>query len=368
MADDSQGLLGEIGQGLSKALPYALGAGIGLASGGGALGALAGAAAAQPDPEVEMKRQELAMEWQKLQIESKQAQMSLGREQSWNDYVKTLPEADQAIAREDPQSYIANTLQQKNWALTKKTFQNDPEFKAQNGGKDLDTILNLPPSVGGPILAKYMEARASKQFPGGVKTRLNPDGTTTMIGIDANGNGVPIPGGEGVSPKLIKGANEGASKIKVYGPGGSVKMVDLPAGETYTPAAGESLTAPGKPISPATLETLATKAYTDATNTTKTGYFGTTYGASAADRKANAMGAYVQQLIAAGVDPDKAQEYADKYVAPKFPRELKAKSGAAPAAASARAVPKNLWGKKGIVGPDGKKWNIDKFGKPTLAS
>jgi hypothetical protein len=366
MADDSQGLLGEIGQGLSKALPYALGAGIGLASGGGALGALAGAASAQPDPEVEMKRQELAMEWQKLQIESKQAQMSLGREQSWNDYVKTLPKADQAIAREDPQSYIAETLQQKNWDLTKKTFAQDPQFKSAQGGDDLNAILALPPNVGQPLLEKYMAARASGKFPNGVKSVLNSDGTTTLYGFGPNGEKTPL--ASGVSPKLIKGANEGASKIKVYGPGGSVKMVDLPPGETYTPAAGESLTAPGKPISPATLETLATKAYTDATNTTKTGYFGTTYGASATDRKANAMGAYVQQLIAAGVDPDKAQEYADKYVAPKFPKDLKAKGSTAGASGLPSAKPpKALWGKTGTL--NGKRVKIDKFGKVTpLAS
>jgi len=65
-----------------------------------------------------------------------------------------------------------------------------------------------------------------------------------------------------------------------------------------------------------------------------------------------AQGISKEDLLNLGVSPD--------LVGRVYP-------SAKPAAAPSRA-PKALWGKKGVTGPDGRKWNIDSMGRPRLAS
>ncbi len=167
------------------------------------------------------------------------------------------------------------------------TLQQDPDFANRLGvdEKNIKSLRALGPKEGSQVLDTLVKAKASGKYPGGVHGPVKKNGQWVYEGIGANGEVTDIPAGEPAS----------TANIELKGAEGK----------------------PSKPPSPSMLSSLATKAYNDAMVTTP-GYFGTHYGASTEDRKASAMAEFAEQLTSTGMDPDQAQELAEKYVAPKF--------------------------------------------------
>ena len=314
MADDTQqsgSMIGDIASGLGKVAQYALPAALGAAMGGvggAAAGLGMGAEGIQEQQErqveIQTKQQELALRWQQFGLESQQAQMALATAKSWQDYTSTLPDDERPLAMENPQEYTKNKIEMGQWKLGLDSLKGDPTFaKTHNvDPKAVSTIEALGPTIGKPLLEKYMESLTSGKYPNGVHATTNADGTTSLIGVGPNGETTII--ASGVSPKVIS-----------------------------TPEA--------KDKQQLDIQKQADKMAED---DTKARWWLSSDKRDAFKKQRREM--YMKQLGGEAVEGVPSPT---------------------PSAPSGPVSNKGLWGKKGVIGPDGRKWNIDTMGKATPA-
>jgi hypothetical protein len=323
MADDTQqssGIMGKVGSAIGAVLPYALPAALGAALGGAGGGIAAAGMAGEGIQEnkerqmdLQLKQQEMAMKWQQFGLESTQAQMAMKTAQSWNDYVQTLPESERAIAMENPQEYTKNKIEGGNWNLGLETLKKDHSLGAD---KDIiDSIEQMGPTAGKPILEAYIKSVTSGKFPNGVKVITNKDGTTSVLGIGPNGETTQI--ASGVAPStLAKPLNVEQKNAKA--------LQDFNAFKTGS----------GGPPVAGSMRPEAMKAYRDEA---------------------------VASMVASGTDPEVAERVASSNLGLK-PRATSTASDKLRSAgtSSIPPPPKELWGKTVTV--NGKRYQIDDKG------
>jgi hypothetical protein len=343
------GALSAVGKGITKALPYALDIGLGAAL-GGPVGAAAGLARGMGTSEEKSRQQELGMQQQDLGLRieqfglEKQKMMgALQSEQNYQGWVDSQPKDDQAMLRAVPPEARGKVITQKiqtgDWQHSLEMMK-DPEFlKAHNlTTADVSVLQGLPAEMGNKLFPEMLKA--------GQQNNLQAMKFVQQQALEAQRESAAA--GRQASSEAAAAGRQATSEA----------AQDARQKRELQSKTDKATKAP----SPSMLSNLATKAKNDAEAATKTGYFGTTIGASDADRKAAAMANFTNQLISNGMDPDKASELAERYVAPKYSLAKKpAGAGAAPA--QLPVAPKALWGK--TVTKDGKQYTIDSMGRAT---
>jgi hypothetical protein len=160
-------LLSSIGQGLSYALPAALGFAM-----GGPIGAAAGMSVAsgnRRDREAarqsELNQQALMLELQSTRADIQNKQMTLQGRMQLEQWIKGLPAPDQAAARADPLGYASYYTMQKILQIP----ENRQFLKGKLGDgalQALDLASALPRAVGVPLTRQIFSAGASAAMQG----------------------------------------------------------------------------------------------------------------------------------------------------------------------------------------------------------
>lgn len=192
--DQSQGggFLGGLGKALNYAIPAAAGAAL-----GGPMGALAGLGMGSGMSEQQMRRQEIAMEWKRLNLQSQQTAIALHDATAREDIINGLPKDEQALARADFAGWAQHKLDTETWNHTISTLNGDPEFAQSLGLGDpkmVEAIAQFGPKNGPQVLDKIVEAR--NKIMGNAKVGIGNDGNMVLVSARPDGSvtTVPVPG------------------------------------------------------------------------------------------------------------------------------------------------------------------------------
>lgn len=301
---DSGGILSQIGSGISKVLPYALPAAMGAAL-GGPFGAMAGMAAATPDAEQQMKRQELGLEMRK----------------------EAMGEIEMAMQIQSQQRELQ----------AQQALSQDPDFRAhieQTLGVSPDHLgdfLNLAPEQQRSFMESMTKLKTSGMKLGPAEQK--PDGSWVARNL-LSGEWMPA-----YEPSNVAASREATKRTELTQAAATGRTEATQAGQTSRAA-----------------ENRVEKAYDDFVKNNKPPKLGIL------ETKAHWRNRGVDAIAAAGMPRDIAERRMSAEVG--IPPRTSTGDGASPPP----KPPKSMWGKKGVVGPDGRKWDIDAFGKPTPAS
>jgi hypothetical protein len=330
-------ILGGLGQVLPYALPTALGAIMGRGLPGGALGGAAmGAGFAGADIQAQKdKQQELAMEQQRLHIEAQEGdlevqkgKLALQNEADKKAYAATIKDpTERRMYLDDPATYFTN----KQWQNFSGVLAKDPNFKTSN--PELAKMLpSLPPEMGQKLLEQSLSGKYQHVLP----PTKQPDGTWAAEAIRPDGTVDKIPTGDPTSlvVKETPAAKAAGSDDKANQALRTKAVTALTTEYAKYQAENDKVAAANaKKFSWQTPDPLPHPNLPDSTDD---------YIASGLDSRVNLLNA----RGSAPVDPN-----------------AKLKGSNVPP-----TPPKALWGKTNVIGPDGRKWNIDAKGKATPAS
>jgi hypothetical protein len=300
------GMLSGLGGSLAKGLEYALPLALGAAMGGGPLGALAGVATVRGgEAEYQLQEQAKQMELARFALEQQRTEAEIGLKEA------TQQQAEQwrQTTEEDRQ---ANRKQQYNEALMRLQESHD-EHQAMDLSRQIQEGISRDEAD-----TKRMIAQESDQTRRDALAQQLQNFTTTRIQaakFDAEKRGeFSLAHRDGFWTRKLQ---------EWFGAGTDVSKLSP---EEYQQAVEDASFASSLEATPYDRETLLNNG--------------------------------VPPSIVDKIRPAVGARPSDKLAARKPPAGSKTEP----------AMPKALWGKKGVVGPDGRKWDIDSMGRPRLVS